>query len=111
MRSHLNALCAFAPYTLYVYYIYLDSQLITLSIDINIMEMILWSILWLCGKLKFFDFYQTFFNMDISLDKQHKLVKFSLCVLYYHIEGTVSQTFDLGLSFCFMKSRKSSFKN
>ena len=52
-RSHLKALCAFAPYTLYVNYI---------------------------------------------------------CVLYYHIEGTVSQIFYLGLSFCFMKFRKLSFK-
>ena len=55
-RSYLNALCDFAPYTLYVYYIYLDSQLITLSIDINIMEIILRNILWLCGKLKNYDY-------------------------------------------------------
>ena len=72
-RSYLNALCAFAPYTLYVYYIYLDSQLITLSIDINIMEITLWSTLWLFGQLKNLDFYQTFFDMDISLKvRQHR---------------------------------------
>ena len=35
-RSYLNALCACAPYTLYVNYIYLESQLINLSTDINI---------------------------------------------------------------------------
>ena len=40
----------------YVYY--LDSQLITLSIDINVMDIILWSILWLRGKLKNLDFYK-----------------------------------------------------
>ena len=50
---------------------------------------------------------EIFLNMDISLNKQHKLMKFCLCVLYYRIEGTVSQICDLGLSFCFMKSRKS----
>ena len=48
--------------------------------------------------------------MDISLHRQKKNLKFYLCVPYYHIEGTVSQIFHLGLSFCFMKSRKLSFK-
>ena len=84
-RSYSNALCAFAPYTLYVYYIYLDSQLSTLSIDINIMEIILWSILWLRGKLNDLDFYQTFLNMDISLKDRHGGLRCDLrCCLYFN---------------------------
>ena len=51
-RSDLNALCAFDPCTSYVSCIYLDGRLITLSIDMNILEIILWNILWLCGKFK-----------------------------------------------------------
>ena len=61
-------------------------------------------------QIEKFVFYQLFLNMDISLHIQQKLLKFCLCVLYYNIEGTVSQIFDLALSFCFMKSRKLSFK-
>ena len=45
-RSHLKALCDFAPYTPYVYHIQLNRQLNTLSIDINIMEMVLRSKVW-----------------------------------------------------------------
>ena len=41
--------------------------------------------------------------MDISLDSQHKCLRFCLCVVHNDIEGTVSQNFDLGPSFCFMK--------
>ena len=43
--------------------------------------------------------------MNISVDNQDKLFTFCLCVLYYHIEGTVSQIFDLGPTFYFMKSK------
>ena len=76
------------------------------SIDINIMEILLWNIVWHCGELKDLNFYQHFLNMDISLHNQDKLLKCCLCVLYYHIEGTVSQIFYLGPTFYFMKSRK-----
>ena len=53
-----------------------------------------------------FDFYQHFLSMNISLHNQDKLLKFSLWVLYYHIEETVSQILDLGPIFYSMKSRK-----
>ena len=41
-----------------------------------------------------------FFNMDISLNSQQKDLKFCLCGVSYHIEGTVSQILDLCLSLC-----------
>ena len=66
----------------------------------------IWSIVWQCGELKNLNFYQHFFNMDISLYNQDKLLKFCLSVLYYHIEGTMFQIFYLGPTFYFMKSRK-----
>ena len=37
-------------------------------------------------------------------------MKFEIHVLECHSEGTVSQIFDLGLSFYSMQSRKKSFK-
>ena len=37
-------------------------------------------------------------------------IEISLYIVHHHIEGTVSQIFDLGLSFCFMKSSKVSLK-
>ena len=62
--------------------------------------------MWQCVELENLNFYQHFFNMDISLHNQHKLLRFCLCVLHDHIEGTLSQIFDLGPSFHFMRSRK-----
>ena len=59
-------------------------------------------------QLVFYHFFST--CMDTSLHREPKLLKFCLCVLCYHIEGTVSQILYLGLRFCFMKSRKSSLK-
>ena len=59
-----------------------------------------------CGELKILNFYQHFFNMDISLQNQQKILKFCLCVFQDHIEGILSQIFDLGSTFHFMKSRK-----
>ena len=48
--------------------------------------------------------------MDISLESQLLRFKFCLYVVHNCNEGTVSQIFDLGLSFCFMKSGKLSLK-
>ena len=70
------------------------------------MEILLWSIVWQCGELKNLNFYQHFFNMDISLHNQDKLLKFCLCVLYYYIKENVSQIFYLGPTFYLMNSRK-----
>ena len=63
-----------------------------------------------CGELKILNFYQHFLNISrfehISLQNQQQILKFYLCVLHDHIEGTMSQIFDLGPTFYFMKSRK-----
>ena len=105
-RSHLIALCTFATPAIHEYYISLKSQLNALSIDINTMEIILSSIMWQCGELKKIDILPKILNMDISLNNQHKLLKFWLCALQYHIKRTVSQIFYLGPTCHFMKFRK-----
>ena len=61
-------------------------------------------------QIEIFVFYQHFLNMDISLHTHEKVLKFAVCVLWYHTEGTMSQNFYLGFSFYFMKSRKLSLK-
>ena len=40
--------------------------------------------------------------MDISVNIHHFKVKFSVCNHNIPLEGSVSQNFDLGLSFYFM---------
>ena len=45
-------------------------------------------------------------NKDISFNIPFKFMKFKIHVLEGHSEGTMSQIFDLGLSFYFMQSRK-----
>ena len=47
--------------------------------------------------------------MDIS-PLVHKNASDFGCVVYYDSEGTMSQIFDLGLTFCFIKSGKLSLK-
>ena len=42
-------------------------------------------------KIANFNFLVNFFNMDISLDSQHKCLRFCMCVVHNDIEGTVSQ--------------------
>ena len=88
----------------------LNSHLNTLSNDINYIIIVLRGIVWECWELKKLIIHKLFLNTDISLNILTKCLTFSLCIVHYHIEGTVSQIFYLGLSFCFMKSRKLSFK-
>ena len=45
------------------------------------------------------DIFLTFFNMDISLDRQQKSLRFCLYVVHYHIEGTVSRSFLFSIYF------------
>ena len=47
-------------------------------------------------------FYIYFFNMDISLIIALTCSKTCMCILEICMEGSISQNFDLGLSFCFM---------
>ena len=56
----------------------------------------------------FFSLY--FFNKDISFDIPWKFLKFGIHVNEGYMEGSVSQIFDLGVSFCFIKFRKLSFQ-
>ena len=58
------------------------------------------------GIVKIDFFYKHFLNMDISLNNQQNCFKFCLHIVHCHFEGTVSQIFDLGLSFCFTKFGK-----
>ena len=51
-------------------------------------------------KTDFFHFY--FLNIDISFNIQVTEMKFCTGVNNIHIEGTVSQIFDIGLSFYFI---------
>ena len=51
------------------------------------------------------------FNMyflieDISLNNTFRSIQFLTHIHNIHMEGTVSQIFDLGISFCFIKCRK-----
>ena len=55
---------------------------------------------------KFLFFSIIFFNVDSSFNIKDTLLKFSVVVLGITMEGTVSQIFYLGPSFCFMYLRK-----
>ena len=51
-----------------------------------------------------------FFNMDISLIISPISLKICMCIAEIYMEGSVSQNFDLGLSFCFMQCRRRHFQ-
>ena len=53
---------------------------------------------------RLFNFY--FMKLDISLNIHFLIIKFLIRIENIKMEGTVSQIFDLGPSFDFMKSRK-----
>ena len=66
--------------------------------------------------LKFLGKYKVFFHIyflivNISLKIQPKYFRFSLIMPRICIEGTVSQNFNLGLSFHFMSLRINVMKN
>ena len=65
--------------------------------------------IWSISKLENSLFLKYFFNKDISFNIPWELMKFKINILEGHSEGTVSQIFDLVLSFYFMQSRKKSF--
>ena len=62
------------------------------------------------GKNENLFFYQLFFNMDISLPITYKPFKFSTCIHEIWLQGRVSQNFDLGPSYDFMKCRNLNIK-
>ena len=51
-----------------------------------------------------------FLNMDISLIIALICLKTCMCIADICMEGSVSQIFDLGLSFCFMVCRRRHFE-
>ena len=55
--------------------------------------------IWSISKFENPLFFLYFFNKDISFNIPWKLMKFKIHVLEGNSEGTVSQIFDLGLSF------------
>ena len=55
-------------------------------------------------------FHQHFFNIDISLPISCRPFKFSTCIHETLLQGHVSQNFDLGPSFDFMKCRNLNIK-
>ena len=50
-----------------------------------------------------------FLNMDISLIIALICLKLCMCISEICMEGSASQNFDLGLSFCFMLCRRWNF--
>ena len=60
--------------------------------------------------MKILIFHVYFFNMDISLIIA--LISFKTCmnIAGICVEGSVSQNFELGLSFCFMVCRRRNFE-
>ena len=55
-------------------------------------------------------FHQHFLNIKISLPISYKPFKFSTCFHEIWVQGSVSQNFDLGPSFDFMKCRNLNIK-
>ena len=56
------------------------------------------------------NFQYIFLNLIILVIHGSKITKFGTHVVEDHLEGTVSQIFDVGLSFHFMQSRRLSCK-
>ena len=54
-------------------------------------------------------FHLYFLNKDISLDMGLACLNFSVCLDKTHMEGRVSQHFDIGITFCYMLCRMRHF--
>ena len=67
--------------------------------------------IWSISKFENSLFFLYFLNKDISFDIPWKLIKFKIHVLEGHSEGTLSQIFDLGLSFFLCNLEKQVSKN
>ena len=61
-------------------------------------------------NLKILIFYVYFLNMDISLVIALICLKIGMCITQMCMEGSMSQNFDLGLSFYFMLRRRRHFE-
>ena len=60
-------------------------------------------------KLENTHFHSPFLNIDISLIFHYLCLRFSIPIGEAHLEGRVSQIFNIGLSFCFVTCRKLMF--
>ena len=77
-----------------------------LSNHINeIMIKLIFRKLWILNQ--FFNFY--FLNMNISLNNYAPVIRFKGGALNIILEGTVSQNFDLGLSYHFIFKKRITF--
>ena len=61
-------------------------------------------------NLKTLLFHVHFLNMDISLIIAPISLKICICIAEICMQGSLSQNFDLGLSFCFMLCRRRHFE-
>ena len=50
-----------------------------------------------------------FLNVHFSITIAYKVFKFCLHSLHIHSEGTVSQIFDIGLTFYFLSKKRKTF--
>ena len=55
-------------------------------------------------------FFTYFFNIDILLIMKLTSMKTAIHIAEIHLEGRVPQTFDIGLSFCFIFCRRVDFQ-
>ena len=62
-------------------------------------------------KSKNLNFDNIFLNVHFSITIAYKDFKFCVLSLHIHSEGTVSQIFNLGLSFYFMSKNRKHFLN
>ena len=61
-------------------------------------------------NMKIHIFHVYFLNRDISLIIAPISLRICMCIAEIYMEGSVSQNFDLGLSFCFMQCRRRHFE-
>ena len=61
-------------------------------------------------NVKIFIFHVYFFNMDISIITALTCLKIRMCIADMCMEGSMSQKFCLGLSFCFILRRRRNFE-
>ena len=59
-----------------------------------------------CQEYEKLFFLDIFFYQDISLNNIFRNIKFYILIDNIQMEGTMSQIFDKGPRFCFMKCRK-----
>ena len=87
-------------------YISLDSQRIMLYHDIHYVDVKNKIEVLTKREFKNCNFQQYFLNLNISVINGANFIKFGTPVVDDYSEGTVSQIFNLGSSFYFMKCRK-----